>query len=223
LGDRFPTVFPTVYGACKDAGIDPVREPIPVAPAAHYHMGGIAVDAHGRTNVPGLWACGEVASTGAHGANRLASNSLLEAIVFGARVADAIKAEATGGPTTQLPRTVDYNGHVRPLGAPAQLRKLMTEHVGIERSAVSLTRALEEINRIERAGAGDLGLINMTTTAKFVAAAALLRTESRGGHYRSDYPNADETQQKRRSLTLRELQLVKLGVGALSSIAAAHP
>jgi L-aspartate oxidase len=223
LGARFPNVFPTVYAACKAAGIDPVSEPIPVAPAAHYHMGGIAVNANGRTSVPGLWACGEVASTGAHGANRLASNSLLEAIVFGARVATSIAAEASRSPATQLPRTVDFNGHANIVGAPARLRKLMTEEVGIERSAASLTRALEEITRIERAGAGDLGLINMTTTAKFVAAAALLRTESRGGHYRSDYPNSDETQKQRRSLTLRDLQLVKLGVGALSSIAAAHP
>jgi L-aspartate oxidase len=223
MGARFPEVFPTVYAACKSAGIDPVSEPIPVAPAAHYHMGGIAVDADGRTNVPGLWACGEVASTGAHGANRLASNSLLEAIVFGARVAQAIMAEAKTSKTTQLPRTVDYNGHSRVVGAPARLRKLMTEDVGIERSATSLARALEEINRIERAGAGDLSLINMTTTAKFVAAAALLRTESRGGHYRTDYPGADETQKQRRSLTLRDLQLVKLGVGALYSIATAHP
>jgi L-aspartate oxidase len=79
-----------VFAACRSAGIDPAREPIPVAPAAHYHMGGILTDAQGRSTIDGLWACGEVASTGAHGANRLASNSLLEAVVFGARVANDI-------------------------------------------------------------------------------------------------------------------------------------
>ena len=84
VGAKFPEHFPTVYAACLEAGIDPVTQPIPVAPAAHYHMGGIATDARGRTSLEGLWAVGECASTGVHGANRLASNSLLEALVFGA-------------------------------------------------------------------------------------------------------------------------------------------
>ena len=87
IGPEFPERFPTVFAACRAAGHRPAREPIPIAPAAHYHMGGIYTDANGRTTIDGLWACGEVASTGAHGANRLASNSLLEAVVFGARVA----------------------------------------------------------------------------------------------------------------------------------------
>ena len=91
----FAEHFPTVYAACIAAGIDPVKHPIPVAPAAHYHMGGILTDAQGRSTVDGLWACGEVASTGAHGANRLASNSLLEAVVFGARVANDIAGSTT--------------------------------------------------------------------------------------------------------------------------------
>ena len=90
IGPEFPARFPTVFAACEAAGLDPRREPIPIAPAAHYHMGGIYTDANGRTTIEGLWACGEVASTGAHGANRLASNSLLEAVVFGARVAGDI-------------------------------------------------------------------------------------------------------------------------------------
>src|SRR5260370_11786791 len=91
LGGRFAEKFPTVYASCMAAGIDPARAPIPVAPAAHYHMGGIAVDAHGRTSLRGLWAGGEVSSTGAHGANRLASNSLLEAVVYAARIAEDIE------------------------------------------------------------------------------------------------------------------------------------
>src|SRR5262249_8539436 len=90
LGDALVDHFPTVYATCRSAGIDPTKDPIAVAPAAHYHMGGILTDARGRSSVDGLWACGEVASTGAHGANRLASNSLLEAVVFGARVANDI-------------------------------------------------------------------------------------------------------------------------------------
>src|SRR3990170_1792529 len=90
LGAKFIEHFPTVVAACRAAGIDPAREPIPVAPAAHYHMGGVLTDAAGRSTVDGLWACGEVASTGAHGANRLASNSLLEAGVLGARLAGDI-------------------------------------------------------------------------------------------------------------------------------------
>ena len=92
IGARFPEAFPTVYAHARNAGLDPVRDVLPVAPAEHYHMGGIATDEHGRTTVAGLWAVGEVASTGLHGANRLASNSLLEAVVFGARVAADIAA-----------------------------------------------------------------------------------------------------------------------------------
>src|SRR5262249_10366549 len=95
IGPDFPDPFPTIYQSCIAAGIDPVRELIPVAPAAHYHMGGIATDARGRTSLAGLWAAGEVASTGVHGANRLASNSLLEAVVFGARVAEDISGLAS--------------------------------------------------------------------------------------------------------------------------------
>ncbi len=101
IGKRFPVAYPTVYAHCRAAGIDPITELIPVAPAAHYHMGGIATDMRGRTSVAGLWAAGEVASTGLHGANRLASNSLLEAVVLGARVATDIKTLVT--PTNAAP------------------------------------------------------------------------------------------------------------------------
>ncbi len=97
LGAHFAEKFPTVYASCLAAGIDPATQPIPVAPAAHYHMGGVAVDARGRTSLEGLWAGGEVASTGAHGANRLASNSLLEAVVYAARIAEDIDGQRTAG------------------------------------------------------------------------------------------------------------------------------
>src|SRR6185437_9325050 len=96
LGARFAEKFPTVYASCLTAGLDPAKQPIPIAPAAHYHMGGVAVDARGRTSLRGLWAGGEVASTGAHGANRLASNSLLEAVVYAARIAEDIAGQEIG-------------------------------------------------------------------------------------------------------------------------------
>src|SRR5207253_7010309 len=98
LGARFAEKFPTVYASCTSAGIDPAAQPIPIAPAAHYHMGGIAVDERGRTSLRGLWAGGEVSSTGAHGANRLASNSLLEAVVYAARIAEDINGQAIASP-----------------------------------------------------------------------------------------------------------------------------
>lgn len=223
VGKRFPDQFPTVYAACMAEGIDPVTMPIPVAPAAHYHMGGIAVDAWGRTGVSGLWACGEVACTGAHGANRLASNSLLEAIVFASRVARDICAQGEAA-TPSLARVPVFEGKQDSfLHAPQHLRRVMTASVGVERHAEGLLRALGEIDRIERAGSGDLALVNMTTAAKFIAAAALLRDESRGGHYRSDFPAADPSKAQRRSLTLAEANAVLNGARIFGSRAAAIP
>lgn len=205
LGERFATAFPTVYETCMSLGIDPAHQPIPVAPAAHYHMGGIHVDARGRSSIEGLWACGEVASTGMHGANRLASNSLLEAIVFGARIATDIDGSVPGARA---------GAHVAPpvLGsastpeAPmlAQLRQIMTAHVGVERNAGGLAFALGEIARLERA-AGPASLFgNIATTAKLITAAAYAREESRGGHYRSDFATARAPWRHRTFITLKE-------------------
>lgn len=202
IGSGFPEHFPTVYAACRAAGIDPVREPIPVAPAAHYHMGGIASDARGRASLEGLWAVGECASTGLHGANRLASNSLLEALVFGARAAEDVKAAIA-------PR----EGHGTPpaperFAAPAPphvLREAMTRLVGLERDEEGLREALSVIAKVERAGGSEPALLNMTASAKLVAAAALARRESRGGHYRTDYPSTDKTGQ-RTFLTLAQAE-----------------
>src|SRR6185295_9175293 len=103
IGAEFPHHFPTVYAACMSAGIDPVRQLIPVAPAAHYHMGGIASDVLGRSSLPGLWVVGECASTGLHGANRLASNSLLEGLIFGARTADDVRGQLQAGAMRGIP------------------------------------------------------------------------------------------------------------------------
>jgi L-aspartate oxidase len=188
IGAEFPAHFPTVYAACKSAGIDPVRQPIPVAPAAHYHMGGIASDARGRSSLDGLWAVGECASTGLHGANRLASNSLLEALVFGARAAEDVRASTAQRPGRGTPPAPERFAAPAP---PHVLRDAMTRLVGLERDEAGLLGALTTIAQVERAGSHEPALLNMIAAAKLVTASALMRKESRGGHYRSDYPRTD--------------------------------
>lgn len=182
--------FPAVAAACARMGLDPARQPIPVAAAAHYHMGGIATDCEGRASLPGLWACGEAASTGLHGANRLASNGLLEALVFARRAALSIAAETEGGKDAPviLPRPP-----AAPLPDPAlicRLRRAMTAGAGVLRDAPGLSRALREIAAVEAEAAGQPQLLNMTATATLICAAALARRESRGAHARTDHPAA---------------------------------
>jgi L-aspartate oxidase len=208
LGTAFAERFPTVHAACMSAGIDPARELIPVAPAAHYHMGGLAVDARGRTSLPGLWAAGEVACTGAHGANRLASNSLLEAVVLAARIAEDIAA------LPPAPATVaDSVSEPADVALPSSrthdddLRKLMSAQVGVIRDAAGLTAALREIARIER-GATAPALRHMATAALLIAAAAWRRRESRGAHERADYPHTDPAQARRTFITLAEARAI---------------
>ena len=190
VGGAFPERFPTVYGLCVEAGLDPRIEPVPVSPATHYHMGGILTDLDGRSTVPGLWAAGEVTRTGIHGANRLASNSLLEGLVFGGRVAASILAtnpapvptETVAGPTIPEPQP----------DLEQALRDLMWAEVGVIRSADGLERALDEIDRIEeKAAQGASELRSMLTVSRLVAESALARTESRGGHFRADHPETD--------------------------------
>ena len=188
IGASFAQRFPTVFGACREAGIDPARQPIPVAPAAHYHMGGIASDEHGRSSLQGLWTAGECAATGLHGANRLASNSLLEALVFGARVADSISGAVTAQAGRGTPPAPERFASPAP---PHVLRDAMTRLVGLERDEAGLAEALAVINQVERVGGAEPALLNMTSAAKLVAAGALMRHESRGGHYRTDYPRTD--------------------------------
>ena len=177
--------FPTVYEACIAAGIDPALQPIPVAPAAHYHMGGIASDAKGRTSLPGFWVAGECAATGLHGANRLASNSLLEGLVFGARVAEDVRNLTLPGEARGLPPAPARFALPAP---PHVLRAAMSAQVGLERDAEGLHQALAVIERLERGSGGEPALLNMIAAAKLVTSGALARTESRGGHWRSDYP-----------------------------------
>jgi L-aspartate oxidase len=206
IGDAFADRFPTVHAACISAGIDPARQPIPVAPAAHYHMGGVSADAHGRTSLAGLWAAGEAAGTGLHGANRLASNSLLEAVVLAARAAGDIKAalpvaQPRKAQETRSDGSEDISHAVR------ELRALMSAQAGVIRDGSGLADALATIMRIER-DTRSLSLANMATAALLVTAAAWARRESRGGHYRSDYPATNPREAKRTFLTLADAHAI---------------
>jgi L-aspartate oxidase len=213
IGERFPKEFPTVYAYCREAGIDPVTEPIPIAPAEHYFMGGLLVDANGRTTLDGLWACGETSSTGAHGANRLASNSLLEAVVFAARVAEDVN-EHTRPPRLSTASERRDGGAFDGAPAPeelALLRDTMSAHVGVVRDRAGLEKALAVITMLEERSRSPR-FLNMLTTAKLIAAAALQRTESRGGHYRSDFPDPDPAWRHRTFMTLADAERIAAGV-----------
>lgn len=217
LGSRILTAFPTVTKYCADAGIDPVRDPIPVTPAAHYHMGGVKVDDTGRASLPGLWVCGEASCTGLHGANRLASNSLLEAIVYGARIAADISGlEPVRTNMAPFPGIVWNQAEgdaaeeqLRNLQAVQDLRHVMTDLVGVERNATDLKEALRRIADLEANGRGvTRAFLNMTSAATLVAAGALLREESRGGHFRTDFPETSEAWEHHTEITLdRALEL----------------
>lgn len=189
VGDRFPERFPTVFASCRAHGLDPRVAAIPVSPAAHYHMGGVATDLDGRSSVPGLWAAGEVAATGVHGANRLASNSLLEGLVFGARA--GASAAAMGHSTARgRPRSTRREIGREDAAIARRLRRTMWQHVGLERTGDGLTAAVEAIDALDRPGLGP-ETANLVLAARLVARAALARTESRGAHTRLDHPTTD--------------------------------
>ncbi len=178
-GADLPRRFPGIAASCRAAGIDPVAEPIPIRPAAHYHMGGIATDARGRSSLDGLWVCGESASTGLHGANRLASNSLLEAVVSGTDVAADLHGPSPGAADTSRARPTPAD----PAAAmPDAIRTIMADHVGVLRDGDGLRQAIRGLLPLARRNSAP------ATTALMIAVAAFDRKESRGGHARTDFP-----------------------------------
>jgi L-aspartate oxidase len=206
--EKFAERFPTVFAACAATGIDPAREPMPVAPAAHYHMGGVLTDVNGRTSIDGLWAAGEVASTGAHGANRLASNSLLEAVVFAARIAADIKGLLPQPHVSELlPSEPDLFAVLDSAAEEADLRALMQSGVGVIRNGAGLAQALRAFAQIE-ADTKSSALRNMATAALLIAASAYSRMESRGGHFRSDFPKTDPARAARSFMTLADARKI---------------
>lgn len=207
IGAAMKDRFPAVMEACLRAGINPVVQPIPVAAAAHYHMGGIAVTPEGRASLDNLWVCGEASATGLHGANRLASNGLLEALVYGRRAALDIAGALPAAPADVPGVVLDLPpGAVAPVDAQAvaRLRRVMTDDVGVVRNAKGLRHALCEIAALETAAGDCPTFLNMTATATLITAAALLREESRGAHYRDDFPAPRAELAHRSRLTLAE-------------------
>ena len=191
--DLFAKRFPGILALCAARGIDPRTQLIPVTPAAHYMMGGIVTDLAGRSSMPRLYAAGEVARTGVHGANRLASNSLLEGLVFAERVArDMIETpELRDEPSRGDWRVPILSDRGAAQVAADQIRTVMWEHAGISRTASGLRKCIGLLDGIEdRLPEGATEERNMVQTARLIAEAALLRKESRGGHFRSDFPRA---------------------------------
>jgi L-aspartate oxidase len=221
VGAAFPDRFPTVFGLASEHGFDPRIEPLPVTPAVHYFMGGIKVDAAGRSSVPGLWAVGECSSTGVHGANRLASNSLLEGLVFGARVADAVTRESVE-PSDDSNLDVPAGALDVTTGDPgdvvARLQWAMSRWVGIVRDEHSLRRALHEL-KSDEAHSHHLAVRNLITVGRVIVDAARRRTESRGGHYRSDFPDADEAQAVRSTIVAPRTETVTISTAVHQDVA----
>lgn len=217
--DKFKARFPRIFGLCEQFDVDISKEPIPVRPAQHYMIGGIKTDHEGRTNVPGLLACGEVASTGLHGANRLGSNSLLEGLVFGYRSGEAAgKAAACQQETPQVFRIRHEVTH--PHHAPFDLWDLrhslkseMWRNVGIEREERTLESALQHIDQWSRYALqtefdspSGWEVQNMLTVGRVITSSALDRTESRGAHFRKDFPEKNDEVWQRHSCARRDFQ-----------------
>ncbi|MDH3758527.1 MAG: L-aspartate oxidase [Gammaproteobacteria bacterium] len=220
--------FPEAVHACRDAGLDPAHDLLPIVPAAHYHMGGIHVDDDGHSSLEGLWACGEVANTGVHGANRLASNSLLEAVVYARRVASGIRRMHTSRDELPLPIPGAPDAPVPGTGKDleaiiAATRQSVSKHVGIVRCGHGLRDALRQFRSLDRRlGQVAMGELcdpaasfdrvlrwsearNLLLVARLVALAALDREESRGAHFREDFPNPLPEWQRHQSLTVDRL------------------
>jgi L-aspartate oxidase len=191
LGGDFARLFPVIAASCAASGIDPATQPIPIRPAAHYHMGGVAVDWQGRSTLAGLWACGEVAGIGLHGANRLASNSLLEAVVAAAWAADSVAAAPGGRDRPHVVAGV-------PAADPDPIRPILSRAAGVLRDHESLATAIAALLPLA-VSAGPVA--DPALVALLIAVAALHRRESRGGHFRSDFPQPDAAWRERCTLT----------------------
>ena len=182
IGAHFKDEFPTVFESCMEAGIDPRTQLIPIAPAVHYHMGGIATDSFGQTNLESLIAVGECSAVGVHGANRLASNSLLEATVFGGRAADYINGREWAERRAGTIRSQPWLSMGKEVSQ--SLRSAMTMNCGVRRSAKKLNQLIEHIDELIL----HVGRANPLIASKMIATSALAREESRGGHFRDDFP-----------------------------------
>lgn len=204
--------FPTIYQFCLDYGLDLTTDWIPVAPAMHYLMGGVETDLNGETNISRLFACGEVSSTGVHGANRLASNSLSEAIVFGKRIVDRVEALT---PLTTIPDLVfetDRHTHaIQPVvERRLKLQKVMVRYAGLKRNRAGLEKGIEELSRqmsifnTELTAREEYEFANMLTCALLTTESALHRQESRGGHFRDDFPSRDDQNWMKHTVLNRE-------------------
>jgi L-aspartate oxidase len=239
--------FPNIARVCRRYGIDITREPIPVAPAAHYMIGGVLTDVWGRTTLPGLYACGEASSTGVHGANRLASNSLLEAVVFARRIVDCASGQAptplepfSAAPTanaapsqpaseteTETPPvaidTVEAPDVARTAGnarrgakvTSTRFRALMWREASITRTGEGLRDAANQVdvwlaNYMPYSSRRDVELANMLHVGRQMVLAALIRDESRGAHYRADYPTTRPEWRRRRAVRLAERTPLRL-------------
>lgn len=209
--------FPTIYSTCVAYGINPAKEPVPVSPAVHYMMGGIRTDLNGATNVPGLLACGECACTGVHGANRLASNSMLEGLVFGIRTVRAARDMKEQFKNSSCDFSVDGTAPAPVDNAPdeigkarALLRELMWQHAGLVRDAAGLQNALQTLNQLQnrfgrpQAARDAIELANMIAVGRLITQAALTREESRGAHFRSDFPQTDNVHWQRHVILQQE-------------------
>ena len=194
IGAQFETRYPIIAAACRNAGVDPAREPIPVRPAQHYHMGGVAADAEGRSSVEGLWVCGEAASTGLHGANRLASNSLTEAAVFGAAVARSIEGAPTRSPAPLRSFAAP------PAPDPAAVRPILSSAAGVMREGATLRAAVGPLAALARS-AGPTA--DPAAVALTIVVSALRREHSLGAHCRLDFPERPAAPRRSR-ITLDE-------------------
>jgi len=192
--ERWARRFPTILATCRSHGVDPVTELIPVAPACHYASGGVATDLDGRSSVPGLYACGEVACSGVHGANRLASNSLLEGLVFSRRIAARL---GEGLPARQQPAGDPRRPGLVDASARRDIQRVMTESAGVLRSRDGLARGAADLESLarrttEEAGVASWETTNLMTVADALLEAAWAREETRGSHWRDDFPERDD-------------------------------